>query len=56
MTSNITRTPDLIASLKKNPETKKYDPHAYALGWIWGMLTEQQRQEVLDRFEVKESN
>lgn len=56
MTSNINRSHEVIKGIKQHRVTRADLAHAYAFGWIWGMLTEEQRQEVLDRFPVKEEN
>jgi len=56
--SNILKTNELLENLIKSGKANKNTKYAYAFGWVWAMLDEKQRQQVLDSAEkmVKENN
>lgn len=55
--SNINKSSELIANLKKSKSVGKGMEYPYAFGMAWAWLSEKQRQEILDTAEkmAKES-
>ena len=56
--SNILKTDELLENLVKSGKADKNTKYAYAFGWVWAMLTDDERQRILDRANemVKENN
>lgn len=47
--SNINKTDELLENLVKSGRANKNTKYAYAFGWVWAVLTDDERQRILDR-------
>jgi len=56
--SNILKTDELLENLVKSGKADNKTKYAYAFGWVWAVLTDDERQRILDRANemVKENN
>ncbi len=53
---SISRAHEVIAGIRAKRVTDSALAHAYAFGWVWSMLTDEQRLSVLADFAEKDNN